>query len=305
MSSEITALFPAIEAYLHGKPTRSVDLALLRELLTQLEDERRKDFQMSKIAPAIVEQVEKYLDRISLLRRFLPQEVLDPGQETKVTLAHTDSVTFSLESDSTPISFIKQREVYLREVYTSTELSFELKNLNRLNLNFFTDYLDMAKEDLCTKESKLLTSLLSALPSVEVSEITESWLLGITRGREGKILISDTLWNDFCESIELSKLFTAVRDHSSVLAGHLGSLQLGDVQVGIYTDGMLHQSARIPENTLVFFAEGCGRTLVRRTTTAEPLNKTIVGIPSKGWFICEIHAPVILNMGKVVVAKKV
>jgi hypothetical protein len=145
--------------------------------------------------------------------------------------------------------------------------------------------------------------LLSVLPCQEIDEITEASVLGLTKGRNGKLFISERLWPLF--TLQFQTCFYPVQAHGTILAGQLGYLELGESKVEVHVDSFLPELAKLDATSIVFFADGCGRTLVRRPLTAEPLNRTLVGIHAKGWYIYEIHAPIITNSEKIVVARKV
>lgn len=293
----------------HLKVKKEVDLELLNTLLAQLAQERHNQEEIEKLGPAIVEKVEAYLNKNSFLRKFLKQRTLEIEKETKFYPVISDNPSFSISTDGvTPIAHIKQREVYLREISTQVNLIFKNEEIGCLDIEGVADLIEKCAEGFCQKENLMLSILVEesgkSQESVTFRKLEETLLLGLTKGKPGKLFIPHLLWNDIVGSSELTRLFSPVINPLEALSGFMGHFLLGEVEVEVHMDGFLNQGLRTLEgNTIVFFGNGCGENLIRKSLISELMNLNLVGKPSRGWMLYEIHVPYLLS-NRVQVAKK-
>lgn len=303
MNKKLKSLHPALMTYLSGKPTSKVDMDLLNKLLAQLAEERQAQEEINLLGPTITESIETYLNNHSFLRKFLRQRTLEVGQETKSTV----SISWSLASDGeTPVSHTKQREVYLREIYTLGTLTIEHRKVPGLSMEDFADLVDEVAQVLCLKENSLLAQLVKASGRVTTFEVVdEGLLLRLTQGRPGKFFVSSDLWNSIVANPSLASIFDPVIDHAKLLSGFLGYFRLGQEAVEVHLDSFIPDNLRtFDPGSIIFFARGCGENLIRRPLTPEAINQMLVGIPARGWVICEVHAPFIADVNRISVARK-
>ena len=254
----------------------------------------------------ITNEIRQTIARTGFIRRFFQERELVAGEETKVYLRKQDTLGFSMETDGiTPISHIKQREVYSRENYINAHISIEEKEIARLRADLLQEKLEDGFEMIMVQEDRQLKTLATnAAGALNVptffSSLTPAVFQALKNQVESRGLpvssawLANNLWNDIVADSNFTSWFDPVTKHELVLTGELGSL-LG---VTLQTDAFIQAPQRVLSPGEIFFFSDpatLGQFLVRKQLASEPINKAVVGQPARGWFLSEIVAPVLVN----------
>lgn len=283
-----------------------------REVLTQVANEirtasmTRNSANFGSIGEDVTNEIRQTVSRTGFIRRFLQERELEAGQEAKILIRKNDVLSFIMAEDGqTPASFIKQRELYLRENYISTYVLIEEKEIARLGSDLLEEKLEDAMESIMVSEDKQFKSLADAAAGAlntptYFSALSPSVFQGLKNQVESRGLpvtscwLANNLMNDIVADSSFSGWFDPVSKHELVLTGELGSL-LG---VTLHTDAFIQSQLRVLNaGEIYFFAtpSTLGQFLVRKALESEPVNKAVMGIPARGWYLTEIVAPAIAN----------
>lgn len=254
----------------------------------------------------ITNEIRTTIARTGFIRRFLQERELVAGEETKVLLRKNDVLAFSLSTDgTTPMSHIKQREIYLRENYVNANIQIEEKEIARLRADLLQEKLTdgfeatMVQED---KQLKVLADNASAALNVPVffSSLTPAVYVSLKNQVQSRGVpvtscwLANNLWNDIFADPAFVGFFDQVSKHELVLTGEIGVLG----GVTLHTDAFINSQLRVLNSGEIYFFSDpatLGQLLIRKALQSDPVNKNVLGIPARGWFLSEIIAPMIAN----------
>lgn len=262
------------------------------------------------IGEEIEDQIRMTVERTGFVRHFLKERELKQGEETKLTARKQDVMAFTLETDAmVPTSRVQAREIYSREFYVSSQISIELKDLERLRGDFLSQKMEDGYEMVQVSEDRMFKKLADAAASAMnvPTYFSNLTLPTFQRGknqvesrglRVSSAWMANDLWNDVIGDQSFVAGFDPVTRHELILTGELGSM-LG---VTLYTDAFLEAPQRVlSAGQLYFFAApaNLGQLLVRVPLRSQPLDFGLIGKPAKGWNFVESIAPIIGNAGGV------
>lgn len=283
-----------------------------RDVLTHLSDEvrnahvTRNATNFGTIGEEVTNEIRTTVARTGFIRRFLQERELKTLEEAKIYLRVQDTLAFSMSTDGvTPISHIKQREIYLRENYITANILIEEKELARLGSDLLEEKLEDGMEMVMVQEDRQFKVLADQAASslnnpTFFSSLTPAVFQAMKNQIENRGLpvanawLANNLMNDIVTDSTFSGWFDPVSKHELVLTGELGSL-LG---VTLHTDAFINSKLRVlAAGELYFFSapSTLGQFLTRQALSSEPVNRKIIGQPSKGWMITEIVAPAVAN----------
>jgi hypothetical protein len=286
--------------------------ASARETLDQLASDirtaslTRSAANFGTIGEEVTNEIRTTISRTGFLRRFAQERELKVQEECKVYIRKQDTLAFSMSTDGqTPVSHIKQRELYLRENYIESHILIEEKELARLGADLLEEKLEDGMEMVMVQEDrqwKTLADQAAATLNVPTffSSLTPAVYQSLKNQVENRGLpvsncwMANNLMNDLVADPTFASWFDPVTKHEIVLTGELGSL-LG---VTMHTDAFINSQLRVLQAGEIYFfshPKTLGQFLVRQGLVSEPINKNVLGIPARGWLIREIVAPVIVN----------
>lgn len=295
----------------NGQIARQASLERQAQLNQLAEEIRTAHFQNNAanfgvLGEEITNEIRTWINRTGFIRRFAQERELVAGEETKVYIRKQDTLAFSLSTDGqTPVSHIKQREVYLRENYINGHIQIEEKEISRLRADLLQEKLEDGFEMVMVQEDrqwKLLADQSASALNVPVffPSLTPAVYQALKNQVESRGLpvancwLANNLWNDIIADNTFSGWFDPVTKHELILNGELGNL-LG---VTLHTDAFINSQLRVlnPGEIYFFSAPGTlGQFLIRKALASDPINKNVLGIPARGWFMSQIVAPVIVN----------
>lgn len=254
----------------------------------------------------ITNEIRTTVARTGFIRRFYQERELVAGEETKVYIRKQDTLAFSLSTDAqTPITHIKQREVYLRENYVNAHIQIEEKEISRLRADLLAEKLEDGLEMVQVQEdrqAKLLADKASTALNVPVffPSLTPAVFQALKNQVENRGLpvasawLANNLWNDIVADNSFTGWFDPVTKHELILNGEIGTL-LG---VTLQTDAFINSQLRVlSPGEIYFFSQPktFGQLLIRKALASDPINKNVLGIPARGYFLSEIIAPALIN----------
>lgn len=245
----------------------------------------------SSFGNILAEEIDHQLDKSSLLRRFLPSRDLKIGEPTKSLKRDGDAASYF--NDTNEIVDSNQVEVYPLDLYTNEILGFELKELNLLSEAATQEKIKDLLESLRYKEESLLEKLVLATKNkTSFSKMTLLLLQEMSNSKSGKFFISKDLWTDFITDESFVDAW-APTDSEELLTGFLGMIKIRGLTLEIHCD-VIHGPKKVfPDGVIIFFEKGVGENLVRKRLKSNFLDQSIMGVPKRGWFFNEIHAPYI------------
>jgi hypothetical protein len=263
----------------------------------------------------ITDEIRQTVARTGFIRRFLQERELQAGQECKIYLRKQDTLAFSATTDSaTPTAYIKQREIYLRESYVNSHIQIEEKEISRLRGDILQEKLEDGYEMVQVQEDRMMKQLADASASalnvpVFFSNLSPSVYQSLKNQVESRGLpvkncwLANNLWNDIVADDKFSNWFEPVTKHELIMTGELGQL-LG---VTLHTDAFINSQLRVLQPGEIYFfsqPKTLGQLLIRKQLASDPINKNVIGVPARGWFISEIVAPCIANANGVSKGRK-
>jgi hypothetical protein len=298
-----------------GELTRQASVAR-QSALNKLAAEIRQAYvnrdaaNFGMLGEEITNEIRMTVARTGFIRRFLQERELEPGEETKIYLRKQDTLAFTLETDSmVPRSHIKQREVYLREYYVSSNIQIEEKEIARLRVDLLQEKLEDGHEMVQVQEDRQMKILADAASSalnvpMYFSSLTPAVYQSLKNQVESRGVpvsacwLANNLWNDIVADPDFVNWFDPVTKHELILTGELGSM-LG---VAIHTDAFIDSQLRVlSRGDIYFFGKPgtLGQFLIRKQLSSQELNHGLIGVPARGWYLMEIVAPAIVNANAV------
>lgn len=283
-----------------------------RDVMSRLADEvrtahvTRNAANFGTLGEEVTNEIRTTVARTGFIRRFLQERELKTMEEAKIYLRVQDTLAFSMSTDGvTPISHIKQREIYLRENYITSNILIEEKELARLGSDLLEEKLEDGMEMVMVQEDRQFKILVDQAASTlnnptYFSTLTPVVFQAMKNQVESRGLpvancwLANNLMNDIVSDSTFSQWFDPVTKHELVLTGELGSL-LG---VTLHTDAFINSRLRVLNAGEIYFfshPSTLGQFLVRQALNSEPVNRKIIGQPAKGWMITEIVAPAVAN----------
>lgn len=249
-----------------------------------------------KILEDIEREFAATINRLSLTRRVLQVRQLEQTQECKVYLRkeYEGLAQVGIGTDQqTTITYIKMREIYLREIYVMVQLIMEYKDLYSSNYLRFMDNLQDSLDMFLKQEEDLLFRCLDALIGIDPSWSCFTLPNHFTTVLANQPPISRAIisWSAFKKILEVDVNFVYEFTASkNFFSGELGTYR----GVTFYCN-----PKRDPEKEYIYLLpEYAGEFLIRKDLFVEPVHREILGKPSKGIMFTNIVAPLLYGKAR-------
>lgn len=251
------------------------------------------------VGEVLGDEIMETMGRDGFLRKVLMKKDLKKGEIGRLRIRKKDVLAFYAVNDTgTVASQVNQSYLFPPEFYTKAHIVIEDRELEQAPGDLLDDkYID-GLEQMMVKEDQVLRSLLNvAAPAynsvVGFSTFTpQVFAEARTQIQQwgnacATALISIDLWNDILADPEFSTYFDPVTKREVIMSGSLGSMY----GVNLVTDGFRYETLQVLNQGEFYFLaapQALGAQTVRQEIKSAPINKYLLGIPERGWFMSKI-----------------
>jgi hypothetical protein len=307
-----------VTASSRGEIVRSVpekDRKLHREVLAAAYNDK-SGIKWGQLGVALAAKIEEAAYREGFARNLMVEEQLNQGEIPRARMRVNNVVAMVATSVSDIIpQLVRERIYYPPEFYINANVEVENRDIDQISSDIldekYTEGLQniMVQEDLTWKKmadgtvgsANNITYIAGQLSPTTLSTLRNNvahWKIPATT-----CLLAQDFWNDIVSNSEFQSMLDPVSKYDLVLNGELGIL-LG---LRIVTDGYRAPELQVlnpGEIYVVGAPQNHGQYTTRGGVESTPIDGSLQGRNSKGWFLAESLSMILTNARSVAKGQK-
>lgn len=267
------------------------------------------------LGEVIAEDIYETTGREGFVRKLMAFKELEQGEVARARFRTKDVVAFTAASASeiTPI-FVRNNYHYLPEFYIGDNILIEERDIHQSTGDILEEKYQEGLEAIMTQEDRLWKRMAdqSATIANTLTYFTTFTPMHFTQIKSqvtgwgiptAYCILAYDLWDDMIGTPGFSDWFDPVTQHELILEGELGSM-LG---LSLLTDAFRLPELKVLEPGELYIVgapETHGAIQQRGDLSSNPINQYNEGKPTRGWYIFEMLAMLLINVKSVAAGKR-